>query len=535
VTTLRRAGLEEIMATCWPPRASTRTTFESILYRRVPPDLPVREAPAPAHFGDLNIDQIVAAVTAGRDEYDLKPLFCRPLGDLAEIRYRQQIMQDVERPELFERIVGFADKMRDMRGQLRAAEQAHYRWHKNGLLLGAAVIYCAAVHRLSADLAQAEPRSRGFKAFQTWLTGYVGSVAFMALDADTECLKVALDAVRYNLVLHGLAITVRKYQDEIDYSAEIESTFVKFRQGDVKDYLVKFSEYPEMGHVEAQIGELVAKLYPQLFSFFEGYCDRYHDFVEPVIHNFDREVQFYLSYLQYVGRLKSRALQFCYPTVVRDTKAVHGDGVFDLALAAKLAAEGGTVVPNDFRLEGGERVVVVSGPNQGGKTTFARTFGQLHYFASLGCPVPGSKARLFLCDQILAHFEREEDIATPHGKLQDDLLRIRAVLEQATSDSLLVINEIFSSTALEDAMFLATEVMQRVLALGCLCICVTFLDELAGLDRSVVSMVSTVDLEDPALRTFKLIRRPADGRAYAMAIAEKYRLTYRSLKARLVS
>jgi hypothetical protein len=94
-------------------------------------------------------------------------------------------------------------------------------------------------------------------------------------------------------------------------------------------------------------------------------------------------------------------------------------------------------------------------------------------------------------------------------------------------------NESFASTTLQDAARVGERVLDRMTRLGLVGVYVTFVDELASISDACVSMVATVVPDNPAERTFKLVRKPADGLAYAAAIAGKYGLTYRQLKDRL--
>ena len=508
-------------------------TFRSILLERPEEGAGAHAREAPACFRDLNLDQVVASITAGREEYRLVPFFHAPLGDVDTIKYRQEIARDLEDEALWACVGAFAKKMRAMRERLAQADKLYYKLQKQRWFLDAVDVYVDAVTDLRDGLARAEARSRGFLALREYVSEYAESPGFASLRTQTARLKEDLSRATYCLHIQGKRIAVSKYDSEPDYAADVEETFQRFRRAAVKDYRVEFPAWPEMNHVEAGVLDRVALLYPEVFSALGDYCERQRRYLEPTIAAFDREVQFYVAYLEFVRRFTAAGLAFSYPEVSDQSKEVHACDTFDVALASVLVAEGAPVVCNDFSLTGAERIIVVTGPNQGGKTTFARTFGQLHYLASLGLPVPGRAARLFLFDGLLTHFEREEDLSDLRGKLQDDLVRIQGILTRATPSSIVIMNEIFTSTTCGDALFLSKAVLERIMKLDLLCVWVTFLDELASSSESTVSMVSTVVPENPTLRTYKIVRRPADGRAYALAIAEKYGLTYERLKERI--
>ncbi len=487
-------------------------------------------SPSLDFYRDLNLDQIIDATVSYKKEYDFKKFFYTPLDDIQTITYRQEIIKDLQNDEFYLRVDEFCQEMLRIKEYQKLVEEPDYDIYKNSWFFQMALAYIQALNTFYESLKSANLHSDGLILFRDYFKTYLKSEGFKSLQNDMESLKEQLDSIMYDITILGLTFKVKRYENEEDYSLETKEVFKKFEQNDTSEIKSQFEKNRGINHVNAKILEFVSKLYPKVFSTLREFCDKYIDFVDETFQTFAWEVEFYISYLSYISETKER---FCFPHMSSENKSIEVMGGFDLALAYSLVFEKKRVVTNDYILEKQERIMIVSGANQGGKSTFSRAFGQINYLASLGLPVPASEAKLFLVDRVFTHFEREEHIGNLHSKLQEDLVRIHKILEEATPKSLVILNEIFSSTSLKDAIFLSKNIMDRIVELDLLCVWVTFIDELSKINEKTVSMVSLIDIDHIENRTYKIIKKESDGLAYAKSIAKKYHLSSEQILQRI--
>jgi len=240
-------------------------TFYSILFENESDRVEEVQDP-PVYFPDLNLDQVVNAITHGRQEYQLKPFFYTPLQSMQTISYRQEIARDLENPPLLEMIRSFGRKMSTMRRYLGMLANLQYPYHIKGWILEAALQYCNAITSLAEDLHNVQLASRGMQLLRQFLEEYTRSPDFLTLQTDALDIKEKLQSIQYSIIIRGNSVRVQKYNGEMDYSEDVGRTFEKFQQGEVKDYTVALAVGSGMNHVEAQILDFVVKLFPEVFS-----------------------------------------------------------------------------------------------------------------------------------------------------------------------------------------------------------------------------------------------------------------------------
>jgi DNA mismatch repair ATPase MutS len=177
---------------------------------------------------------------------------------------------------------------------------------------------------------------------------------------------------------------------------------------------------------------------------------------------------------------------------------------------------------------------VVTGPNQGGKTTVARSMGQAVYFALMGLPVNAEEFNMPMFNGISTHFEAEESLQSNSGKLKEEINRLLPMMRKDSNrNSFVVLNELFTTATTHDAMIMGRKVMESFLARECYGIYVTHIQELAEEADNIISLVAQLEPGEESKRSYRMLPMKAQGYGYSDALVKKFHLEYEEIVRRL--
>ena len=176
-------------------------------------------------------------------------------------------------------------------------------------------------------------------------------------------------------------------------------------------------------------------------------------------------------------------------------------------LAETLRAHGRGVVPMTLALGGPRTVLVISGPNTGGKTVALKTVGLAVLSAQSGIPVAAQMARLPIVDRVLVDIGDEQSIAADLSTFSAHMLNVRAMLEAATPRSLVLVDELGTGTAPEEGAALAVALLDEFREHGCLTLATTHHDRLKTYASTTTGVLNAaVEFDEVNLRpTYRLM------------------------------
>ncbi|MDR3403890.1 MAG: DNA mismatch repair protein MutS [Chthoniobacter sp.] len=217
------------------------------------------------------------------------------------------------------------------------------------------------------------------------------------------------------------------------------------------------------------------------------------------------ELGFYLGTAALHAQLTKQGVPICTPTPTAVGSGRHTcTGLRDISLAL---AVGKQVTGNDLQADG-KTLFMITGANQGGKSTFLRATGLAQVMMQSGMFVTAEAYSVALCRHVFTHFTREEDVSMKSGKFDEELRRMSAIIDGLTPDSLILFNESFSSTNEREGSEIASQIVCALLEARVKVFYVTHLYELAHTfwkEDMDIALFLRAERQTDGRRTFKLL------------------------------
>ncbi|MBN1121582.1 MAG: hypothetical protein JXJ17_10920 [Anaerolineae bacterium] len=270
--------------------------------------------------------------------------------------------------------------------------------------------------------------------------------------------------------------------------------------------------------------------------------------------NLRPEIIFFVQAVELARKVESLGLPLCLPEIAPGEERVcEIEDNYNVQLALHLSGQkpgenlAGQVVTNEVILGSRGRIVILTGPNQGGKTTYMQAVGQAQVMAQSGLFIPGRRARISPVDGIYTHYPVEERLELGTGRFGDEACRLRAIFEQVTRYSLVLLNESLSTTNMGESLYVAQDVVRAFRQIGLRAVFTTHLHELAATvqdvnmnttgDSQVISMVASYEEGEGQADvtagdgpySYRVVLSPPLGRSYADRIAARYGISLEQL------
>jgi len=533
--------------------------------------------PEDAAYRDLGLAHLVYAFTSdSQQQRDIARILGTLLQDPQVIRYRQDVLADLlHSPGLVERLEALFPKI-DALGRY-----AHRRSESNSL------------REVTWRLGELQSLVDSVQGLHEALQADVSSQALRSLRAQTDAMQA--DPVFQNLVreLPGMlerlrssaSITIGVNLDE--YLRPVEATLLavnreKFTSPTLLERLLgkkaagqaglaPLHSVPRrspggvpgiQGSAESRwaVEPLMVPLFADLAKVIEKTTApvvkelrRYSNLHSKMFITLGKELSFYLGAVRLVRKLQEMGIPVCRPELApvkeRLCKVTQSCNVnLALRLGSQQSDSINRIVLNDIHIGPAGRILILTGPNQGGKTTYLQGVGLVQVLAQAGLYVPGESARISPVDRILTHFPLEENPAAGSGRFGEETQRLSELFAQVTASSLVLLNETFSSTSAGESIYLAQDVVRILRRLGARALYATHLHELAAQaealnpstpgDSLVISLVaSPIDELNPDghRHSFRVVARPPLGRSFARELAARYGVSYEQLEQMLKS